>query len=132
MASISDYTALLGNHVLEAKFIRRRVKAGFPNTRRAFITNSPSILNSPKGKTILGFSGYGTGMAGLGFNPASRNLILVWDILWQSFRLFGAEDSQIITKIPVTSPQEIESFWGYFDKSIQPMTPAQKLQFMNS
>jgi len=132
MAGFSDYSTLLGSYVLEAKFIRRRPKHGAPNTRRAFITNSPKLLNSPKGSTILGFTGYGSGITGLGFNPASKDLILVWDILWQSFRLFSASNSQIITKIPVSNDKEINDFWLYFDKNIRPMTPDQKLQFMNS
>lgn len=132
MASLSDFTTSLANNVIEAKFIRRRSKAGAPATRRAFITNSTNILNSAKGKTVLGFNGFGTGVAGLGFFPANKNLILAWDILWQSFRLFGAEGSQIITKIPVSTEKEIEVFWQYFEKNIQSMSPEQKLQFMNS
>jgi hypothetical protein len=132
MASLSDFTSSLANNVIEAKFIRRRPKAGMPATRRAFITNSTNILNSAKGKTVLGFNGFGTGAAGLGFFPVNKNLVLAWDILWQSFRLFGAEGSQIITKIPVSNEKEIETFWQYFEKNIQSMSPAQKLQFMNS
>lgn len=132
MAALNDFAALLGSHVLEAKFVRHRFKPGFPPTRRAFITNSPNILNSAKGKIILGFTGYGSGIVGLGFNPAHKDLILAWDIMWQSFRLFGAEYSQIITKIPVTNDKEVADFWNYFENNIQPMTPEQKLQFMNS
>lgn len=132
MASLSEFTTLLSSHVLEAKFVRRRPKPGAPVTRRAFITNSTNVLNSAKGKTVLGFNGFGSGAVGLGFFPANKNLVLAWDILWQSFRLFGAEGAQIITRIPVSNEKEINAFWAYFEKNIQTMSPEQKIQFMNS
>lgn len=132
MASLSEYVNLLGNHVLEARFIRRHPKINASTTRRAFITNSPLILNSVKGRMVLRFNGYGTGANGLGFSPANKNLVLAWDILWLDFRLFGAEGSEIITKIPVSNEKEATNFWAYFEKNIQPMTPDEKIKFMNA
>ena len=129
MASLNELHSLLHSHVLEVKFIRRSPKPGSPLTRRALITNCNALLNSPNGKVILRYVPAGSGLK---FNPTLKGLILTWDLMWQSFRLFGAEGSSIITKIPVSSEEEVNSFWDYFNKSIMPMSPEAKLSFMNS
>jgi hypothetical protein len=130
MASLTELSNLLETNVLEVKFIRRNPKPGAASTRRAFITTSNSLLNSPRGKITLRYEGGGG--SGLKFTPAARNLILAWDILWQEYRLFGAEGSSIITQIPVTTEDEVAKFWDYFDSNILPLSPEDKLRFMNS
>lgn len=132
MASLSEISSLLSNHVVEIKFIRRRPKPGASSTRRALITTNLALLNSPRGKVTLRYTGPGGGMSSLGFNPADKNLVLAWDLMWQEYRLFGAENSTIITKIPVSTTEEADKFWEYFDENILPMSPENKLGFMNS
>lgn len=132
MASLSELYGLLESNVIEAKFIRRRPKPGSAATRRAFITNNAVLLNSPRGKVTLRYTGLRDGSTGLGFNVVAKNLVLAWDLLWQEYRLFGAEGSQVVTVIPVTTEKEIESFWKYFDDNIMILSPEDKLKFMNS
>ncbi len=132
MASLSELYGLLNTNVIEAKFVRRKPKPGNAATRRAFITNNTVLLNSPRGKVTLRYTGIKDGASGLGFNVVAKNLVLAWDLLWQEYRLFGAEGSQVITAIPVTTDAEIESFWKYFDDNIMSLSPEDKLKFMNS
>lgn len=118
--------ALLENNVLEIKFKRRRPKPGAPNTRRMLCTNSPIILQSDAGRTTLHYSR----PAGTpNYSPASKNIVIAWDIIKQDYRAISVDNCELLSQMPVTG--DGRDFWQYFNESIYPMTPGQKKGFFN-
>lgn len=122
----STLSVLLENNVLEIKFKRRRAKPGSPTTRRMLCTNCAILLNSEAGRTTLN---YKPGAGALKFSPASKNLVIAWDIFKQDYRAISADNCELISQMPV-SGDGVE-FWEYFNNTIYPMTPQQKLAFFN-
>lgn len=116
--------ALLENNVVELKFNRRRVKPGFPPTRRMLGTNSQAILLTENGFKTLNYTPPAEPVK---FNPAIKNIVTAWDIMMQGFRSISAEEVEVITVIPAN-----DEFWPYFNENILPMTPEQKQSFINS
>lgn len=121
---------LLATHVVELGFTRRRLKIGWNFTRRMLCTNSKPLLGTIAGRIALGFKP--PKGIGLKYNPATKDLVVAYDILWQDFRQIPVESNEIITAIPVETPEEVELFWLYFDKRLKDMSPQEKIQFMNS
>lgn len=126
----SGLMSMLQNSVVEALFVRRHTKPGHPVTRRALITNCNSLLNSPLGRKVLNYR------PPRGFNKpysiVEKNLVLTWDIFWQDFRTFNAEGASVVQSMPVTTAEQQEQFWQYFEANIANMTPQQKMAFMDS
>ena len=116
---------LLHSNVLEIKFTRRRPKPGDGPSRRMLCTNSPGILDTEQGHSLLHFES--TGSSPQKFNPASKNLAVVWDILMQDYRCVNANNCEVITVIPGD-----EEFWTYYNEVLLPMTTDDKTNFMNS
>ena len=117
---------LLENNVLEIKFRRRKSKPGSPDTRRMLCTNSPVILQSDAGKETLNFE---SGNNRIKFNPASKNLVLAWDIFKQDYRFISADNVELVSQMPVTG--DGRDFWEYFNETIYPMTPGEKDNFFD-
>lgn len=117
---------LLENNVLEIKFKRRNPKPGSPATRRMLCTNSPVILQSDAGKETLNFE---SGNNRIKFNPASKNLVLAWDIFKQDYRFISADNVELVSQMPVTG--DGRDFWEYFNETIYPMTPGEKDNFFD-
>lgn len=115
---------LLSSNVLDIRFTRRRPRAGVAATRRMLCTLSEGILNSVNGRTVLN---YLPGANKLPYNPAGKNLSLVWDIIMQSFRMVPADTVTVVEQLPGD-----DTFWEYFNKNILPMTVQEKVQFMDS
>lgn len=123
---------MLNTHVIEATFVRRRpdLKPQSNPVRRALITNCTSLLNSQLGIEVLNFrrpSGF--------IQPYSleaMQLVLAWDIMWQDYRQFDGLQASIVMSIPVGTPEDQQAFWQYFQKSIYPMTPQQRMAFMDT
>lgn len=111
-------------HVVEAKFTRRD-KNRMPKTRRIFFTLDVMLLNSVQGRKILNFRKPTKQAA---YNAASKNLLVVWDIIMQDWRSVPLETLIVIHAV-ATRPQE--KFWEFFNKAIKGMTPAQKATFMD-
>lgn len=126
MVQYSTLLSSLSENVLEIKFNRRRPRANTPATRRMLCTLNYNLLNSDKGKTVLNFKAPGSGAA---YNPQTKGLVLVWDILLQDWRMVNTESCQVISTISATPP---DKFWEYFNLSILPMSGAQKEAFINS
>ena len=122
----STLRVLLENNVLEIKFKRRRVKPGAPATRRMLCTNSPIILQSEAGRTTLNYQQSFTAPK---YSPASKNLVIAWDIFKQDYRAISADNCELISQMPVSG--DGKEFWQYFNETIYPMTPAQKQAFFN-
>jgi len=80
-----------------------------------------SLLNSVNGRTTLNFKPP-TGAPK--YNPESKNLLLVWDIFMQDWRMVSMDSCDLIKTIPS------DEFWEYFNKHIYNMTIQEKNQFM--
>lgn len=119
---------LLSKSVVELKFSRRLNKPGYPTDRRMLCTNDRLLLNSGPGKEILNYK-LPTGQ-GLKYDPAAKNLIPVWDIFMQDYRMINCNDVDVISVIE-TSP-EPDKWWTYFQESIAPMAAGNKASFMKS
>lgn len=122
----STLRVLLENNVLEIKFKRRRIKQGASSTRRMLCTNSPIILHSEAGKQTLH---YRTAPGPVKYNPASKNLVIAWDIFKQDYRAISVDNCELVSQMPVSG--DGSDFWEYFNSSIHPMTPGQKENFFN-
>ena len=119
---------LLLNSVVEVRFRRRIEKAGYKDFRRMLCTNDRLLLNSLLGRNILNYNPPHDG--GLKYNPAQKNLIPVWDIFMQNYRMINCNDVDVVSVIK-TSPDPTE-FWKYFNENLIPMSSDQKAAFMNN
>ena len=118
---------LLSKNAAELRFKRRLEKPGFKDYRRMLCTGDKTLLLSAPGKRVLRFvPPYGS----LKYNPASKNLVLTWDIFMQDWRMINCYDVDVIAVIK-TSPEPNE-FWTYFYKQLIYMSAAQKARFMNT
>ena len=116
--------SLLLKNVCDIRFARRIVEPGQTPTRRMLCTKSLSLLNSVNGRVSLNyFPPKGPPYSYLG----PDNLAVAWDILMQDYRNINMNQCDLISEIPAN-----EEFWAYFNESIYPMSPQQKLNFMNS
>lgn len=115
--------ALLEQNVLEVKYTRRRPKPGDGATRRMLCTNSQAILASENGLSVLNYRPAG----GQDVIKNKLNIVRTWDILKQDYRFISTDNCELITQLPAD-----ETFWEYFNTNILPMTPAQKIAFINS
>ena len=114
---------LLQENVAEIKFIRRNPKPGKPGSRRMLCTNNADLLFSLKGKMALNFRGTSKPPE---YNPAAKNLLITWDIMMQDYRSINMDSCQVISVIPAN-----DQFWNYFTEKIVPMSPEDKLGFMD-
>jgi hypothetical protein len=87
-------------------------------------TKSYELLSSVNGKISLNFREATRQKA---INEAVQNLLVVWDILMQDYRIISLDDCDLIKKIPAD-----ETFWEYFNQNVYPMTTDQKVSFMRS
>jgi hypothetical protein len=115
--------SLLLNKACEVRFVRRRPSAGDGPTRRMLCTKSYDILNSVNGRVTLN---YRPPSDPIQVNEARDNLIVVWDILMQDYRVISMASCDLIQDI------DAAEFWEYFNENIYPMSPEQKFSFMNS
>jgi hypothetical protein len=118
---------LLATNAAELRFRRRIDKPGFKDYRRMLCTNDQKLLLSAPGKKILNYvptSGH------LKYSPAAKNLIVVWDIFLQNWRMINCDDVDVIAVIK-TSPDPIP-FWNYFNERLVEMSATQKAQFINT
>jgi hypothetical protein len=122
----ASLSLLLMKHVVELKFRRRIAKPGFRPERRMLCTLDRLLLNSIGGKQILNFK-QPTGQ--LKYNPAQKNLLPVWDIFLQNWRMVNCNDVDVIAIIQSTPA---DKWWEYFNQHIMPMSPEQKASFNNT
>lgn len=118
---------LLQTNVTELRFRRRIDKPGFIDYRRMLCTNDKKLLLSAPGKQILNYT---VPTGALKYDPASKNLISVWDIFLQNYRMINCNDVEVIAVIK-SSPDPMP-FWKYFNERLVHMSAAQKAQFMNT
>lgn len=116
------------NAVVELRFGRRRIKNGWSPYRRALVTNNITMLNSAPGQMALHFK---PPTQPPKYPWIEKNLVCVWDIMWQDWRMIPVESCDVITMIPVQTPEEIEKWWSYFNLFLENMGPQDKVAFMN-
>jgi hypothetical protein len=86
-------------------------------------TLDTELLNSTNGRLSLN---YKPSSSVLPYNANSKNLLPVWDIFMQDWRMVNMDECNLITTI------KKEEFWDYFNNTLLPMSPQQKLQYMDS
>lgn len=117
----SELNSLLEHNVLLIGFLRRTPPVG--RRRNMICTKSNFILNSFQGRTNLNFRNPKHG--GPAFDQAKANVVVVWDILVQDYRLVPCESVTVIDTIPESE------FWEYYNDAIYPMSTKDKVKFMN-
>ena len=114
---------LLSQNVCEIVFARRRPKPDKPPVRRMLCTLDDNILNSTNGRLSLNYKPPGGAMP---YNPETKNLLLVWDIFMQDWRMVNMDACDLVNTIPENE------FWNYFNTTLLQMTPQQKMTYMDS
>jgi hypothetical protein len=79
------------------------------------------LLTSNDGKISLNFK---AGSGPLPYNSMAKNLLCVWDIFMQDWRMINMDDCYIDNEIPNTQ------FWDYFNEKLRPMSADEKAQYM--
>jgi len=120
--SLSGLSSLLKVNAGELLFRRRRSGPG--PFRRMLATNDLLLLNSISGKIALN---YRKPTAYPPYNPTAYNLLCVWDIFMQDFRMVPVDAVEVISVIPTTPP---EAFWEYFNNKLSKMSAIEKMAFM--
>jgi len=115
-------SALQGN-VCEILFEKRRPKSGDSSQRRMLCTLDQNLLNSVNGRTTLN---YKPPTQATKYNPESKNLLPVWDIMMQDWRMVSLDNCQILNTIPE------DNFFEYFNESIYPMSADEKRIYMGT
>ena len=114
---------LLSQNVCEIVFARRRPKPDKPPVRRMLCTLDDTILNSTNGRLSLNYKPPGGAMP---YNPETKNLLLVWDIFMQDWRMVNMDNCDLVNTIPETE------FWDYFNNTLLKMSTQQKIAYMDS
>lgn len=121
--TLTSLRDLLRKNVCEIVFVRRRIRQGRPAFRRMLCTLDTELLNSTNGRLSLNFR---PSSNVLPYNAEAKNLLPVWDIFMQDWRMVNMDDCNLINTI------KQEDFWNYFNNTLLTMTPQQKLGFMDS
>ena len=124
LASRGQLQGLLTSNVVDVRFLRRRVEAGRPATRRMLCTTSTELLHGVNGRTTLNFR---PPKHGLKINPAQKNLVMAWDILMQDYRFLSMDSCDIIRQWPAD-----EAFWKIFNEEFFLMDAGAKILFMDT
>ena len=113
----------LQSNVCEIIFEKRRPKPGDSSQRRMLCTLDESLLNSVNGRTTLN---YKPPAGPPKYNPASKNLLPVWDIMMQGWRMVSMDNCEIVNTIPENE------FFEYFNENIYPMSADEKRGYMGT
>ena len=121
--SLASLKSTLQGNVCEIIFEKRRPKPGDSSRRRMLCTLDESLLNSVNGRTTLNYKPP-TGLPK--YNPESKNLLPVWDIMMQSWRMVSMDNCEIVQTVPE------DNFWQYFNEKIYPMSADEKRGYMGT
>jgi len=126
--SRSELKNLVSSNVCEIIFLRRTPeRAPVPpraQWRRMLCTNSIQILNSTNGRISLNFR---FPKSPRRIDEVKNNIVVAWDIMMQDYRNISMENCYLIQTIPGD-----ETFWKYYNEVLYTMTPAQKMNFMDT
>ncbi len=121
--SLITLKSTLRANVCEITFARRRMYPGKLPYRRMLCTLDENILNSASGRMSLN---YRRPANSLPYPAESYNLLPVWDIFMQDWRMVSMDICQLHKTIPESE------FWEYFNKTLLQMTPGDKVAFMDA
>ena len=121
--SLQNLRGVLAENVAEVKFLRRKVKPGYPAERRMLCTNNIPLLNSAKGKYALNYT---PPKEAPKYNPSQKNLIVAWDVFMNGYRTINMDSCELISIIPAN-----DNFWNYFADKLANMSAQDKLVFMS-
>lgn len=82
-----------------------------------------NLLNSVNGRLSLNFK---QSSSVLPYDAQSKNLLPVWDIFMQDWRMVNMDDCDLVTTY------KPDDFWKYFNEVLIPMSPQQKMQYMDT
>jgi len=122
ITTLENLQTILKENVCELIIVRRRPRAGKSAARRMLCTLDQDILNSTNGRLSLNFKPAGQPLP---YNAVSKNLLPVWDILMQDWRMVNLNSCDIVKTIKRTE------FWEYFNKTLMTMSPQEKITYMN-
>lgn len=120
--SLGGLSSLLKTNAAEIRFRRRR--AGPGPFRRMLCTNDLRLLQSMPGKLALNYrrpKGYPP------YDPTQYNLLCVWDLFMQDFRMVPVDAVEVVSVLPTSPPDQ---FWEYFNAQLAKMSAFEKLSFM--
>jgi hypothetical protein len=121
--NLSTLKGILLNNVADVRFVRKRPKPGYPETRRMLCTNSRQLLSSPDGRVTLN---YVPPKGRRQVNERETHVVTTWDIMMQNYRCINAAQCDLVTTVPVGE------FWEYFAENLAPLSPADKANYMNT
>jgi len=121
--TLASLKNVLQENVCEIIFVRRRPKANDAPVRKMICTLDTNLLNSTNGRLSLN---YKPPSNVLPYNAEGKNLLPVWDIIMQDWRMVNMNSCDLVNTIPRNN------FWKYFNETLIPMTPQQKLQYMGT
>ena len=119
---LASLKSTLRSNVCEILFARRRPRADRSPNRKMLCTLDQSILNSVNGRITLN---YKPPTSAPKYNPESKNLLLVWDIFMQDWRMVSMDNCELINSIPGN-----DEFWKYFNENYLKMSAEEKMGFM--
>ena len=122
--NLANLKQTLQSNVCEIVFVKRRPKLDDSLQRRMLCTLDRNILNSVNGRLTLNFK---PPSGPPKYNPESKNLLMVWDILMQGWRMVSCDNVEIINTIPGN-----DDFWTYFNSNILTMEADEKRRYMGT
>lgn len=122
--NLANLKQTLLSNVCEIIFAKRRPKLNDSLMRRMLCTLDGNILNSVNGRTTLNFK---PPSGPPKYNPESKNLLMVWDILMQDWRMVNCDNVEIVKTIPGN-----DEFWSYFNENILTMEASEKRNYMGT
>lgn len=116
---------MLNRHVCDILIVRRRPERapGRPLLRQMLCTNSMDILRSENGLRVLNYRG---SFIPKKVDERKHNLVVTWDIMMQDYRNVNMDECYLMQKIPAD-----DTFWEYFNESILPLSPSEKMRYMD-
>lgn len=121
--TLQTLRSTLRENVCEITFARRRMYPGKLPYRRMMCTLDTNILDSVNGRVALN---YKPPVSGLPYPTDSKNLLPVWDIFMQDWRMVSMDYCQLLKTIPR------DEFWKYFNENLLKMSPQDKVAYMDS
>jgi len=102
--------------------MRRRPRPGRSPARRMLCTLDDRILNSENGRLALNYRGAG---GVLPYETESKNLLPVWDIFMQDWRMVSMDNCDVVNTI------KEQDFWNYFNGTLLKMSQTDKMRYMD-
>lgn len=121
--TLTSLKNLLRVNVCEIEFLRRRPRPGRSLGRKMICTLCNDLLNSTNGRISLN---YRPPINPLPYNAESKNLLPVWDIFMQDWRMVNMDACNLLNTIKAD-----DTFWKYFNEKLYPMSPEEKMNYMD-